>query len=103
MLPKIELEVLITLSILHAREHVPDSSRPERSLIRPERELFNNVSVFTARVPESAGYQSSNCSERVLTCKARCSLALSSAPTPLTQAPLYRLRTAGPISDTRPL
>ena len=55
---------------------VPDSSRPERSRIRPKREPFNNVSVPTAKVLESAGYQSRD----VLVHKAGGSRALSLVP-----------------------
>lgn len=41
MLLKIaELEVLITLSIFHANECVPDRPRPGRSWVRPKREPF---------------------------------------------------------------
>lgn len=59
MPPKIgELEVLITLSIFHANESVPD--RPERSHVRPKGEPFNNVSGPVVSTPDSPGYQSSS-------------------------------------------
>lgn len=79
-LPKIAgREVLITRSIFRANEGVPDSSGPERSHVRPQREPFNTVSEPMARALASPGYHSLTLPGPALVHKARGGLALSPA------------------------